>query len=161
MSELELKLRVPDAALASLRSALRAHGAKTVRLQARYFDTADGRLARNHVALRLRHEGRRWTQAAKAAGEGAVHRLEHEVQLTGADARAPAIDPHRHDGSDVAGALAAALEATPVAALADRHAVTFTPTFILLDESGQKQEEFLYAFNRSRVLYWLNQRTRA
>jgi inorganic triphosphatase YgiF len=122
MSELELKLRVPDAALASLRSALRAHGAKTMHLQARYFDTADGRLARNHVALRLRHEGRRWTQAAKAAGEGAVHRLEHEVQLTSADARAPAIDLHRHDGSDVAGALAAALEATPVAALAERHA---------------------------------------
>ncbi len=46
-------------------------------------------------------------------------------------------------------------------ALADRYAVTFTPTFILLDERGQKQEEFLYAFNRNRVLYWLNQRVRA
>jgi len=93
-----------------------------VRLQARYFDTADGRLAHNRVALRLRLEGRRWTQALKAAGEGAVHRLEHEVDLTGADARAPVIDPRRHDGSDAAGALAAALEATPVAALAERHA---------------------------------------
>jgi len=122
MSELELKLRVPDAALASLRRALRARGAKTVRLQARYFDTADGRLARHRVALRLRHEGRRWMQALKAAGEGAVHRLEHEVHLTGVDARTPAIDPHRHDGSDVAGALAAALKATSVAALAERHA---------------------------------------
>lgn len=46
-------------------------------------------------------------------------------------------------------------------ALADRYAITFTPTFILLDERGQKQEEYLYAFNRNRVLYWLNQRTRA
>lgn len=45
--------------------------------------------------------------------------------------------------------------------LSDRYAVTFTPTFILLDERGQKQEEFLYGFNRNRVLYWLNQRTRA
>lgn len=46
-------------------------------------------------------------------------------------------------------------------ALADRYSVTFTPTFILLDERGQKQEEYLYAFNRNRVLYWLNQRARA
>lgn len=46
-------------------------------------------------------------------------------------------------------------------ALADRYHITFTPTFILLDEAGRKQEEFLYAFNRNRVLYWLNQRARA
>lgn len=122
MSELEVKLRVPDAALASLRSALRAHGARMVRLQARYFDTADGRLARHRVALRLRLEGRRWTQALKADGEGAVHRLEHEVHVTGSAAQAPPIDLHRHDGSDAASALAAALQTTPVAALAERHA---------------------------------------
>ena len=94
----------PDAALTSLRHALRAHGARTVRLQARYFDTADGRLARHRVALRLRLEGRRWTQALKAAGDGAVHRLEHEVRVTSADARTPAIDPRRHDGSEAASA---------------------------------------------------------
>jgi thiol-disulfide isomerase/thioredoxin len=46
-------------------------------------------------------------------------------------------------------------------ALADRYGVTFTPTFILLDEDGRKQQEFLYAFNRTRVLYWLHQRARA
>ncbi len=120
MSELELKLRVPDAALASLRRALRAHGAKTVRLQARYFDTADGRLAHHRVALRLRQEGRRWTQALKAAGEGAVHRLEHEVPVAGVPA--PAIDLHRHDGSEAADVLAAALQAAPLTALAERHA---------------------------------------
>jgi hypothetical protein len=40
--------------------------------------------------------------------------------------------------------------------LADRYAVTFTPTFILFNERGQQEEEFLFAINRARVLYWLN-----
>jgi hypothetical protein len=40
--------------------------------------------------------------------------------------------------------------------LADRYAVTFTPTFILFNERGQPEEEFLFAINRARVLYWLN-----
>jgi inorganic triphosphatase YgiF len=122
MSELELKLAVPDAALQSLRQALRAHGARAMRMQARYFDTADGRLAQHRVALRLRLEGRRWTQALKAPGDGAIHRFEHEVRVTSAGTRAPAIDSRRHDGSDAAAKLAAALDATPVAALAERHA---------------------------------------
>src|SRR5262245_51805701 len=65
MAELELKFRVPDAALASLREALRAHGARSLHLQARYLDTADGRLAQQRVALRLRKEGRLWLQAIK------------------------------------------------------------------------------------------------
>ena len=42
------------------------------------------------------------------------------------------------------------------AALADRYGVTFTPTFILFNEHGEREEEFLFALNRARVLYWLN-----
>ena len=122
MSELEVKLRVPDTALPSLRNALRAHGAKPLRLQARYFDTADGRLARQEVALRLRLEGRRWMQTLKATGKGAVHRLEHEAHVARVRNQVPVIDVHRHDGSDAGNALAAALRATPAAALAERHA---------------------------------------
>jgi hypothetical protein len=41
-------------------------------------------------------------------------------------------------------------------ALADRYGVTFTPTFILFNERGQREEEFVFAINRARVLYWLN-----
>ncbi|HEY6511490.1 MAG TPA: CHAD domain-containing protein [Burkholderiaceae bacterium] len=122
MAELELKFRGPDGALASLHDALRAHGATSQRLQARYFDTADGQLARQRVALRLRKEGRLWLQAVKAAGDGAVHRLEHEVRVPTRAGRMPAIDPHRHDGSDAGRALDAALHATPGAALIERHA---------------------------------------
>jgi len=40
--------------------------------------------------------------------------------------------------------------------LADRYGVTFTPTFILFNERGQQEEEFVFAINRARVLYWLN-----
>jgi triphosphatase len=121
MSELELKFRVPDAALPSLRNALRAHGARAVRLQARYFDTADGRLAQHELALRLRLEGRRWVQTLKAAGEGAVHRLEHEVRVPGVGSRVPTIDPHRHHGSEAGKQLSEALQAVPASALAERH----------------------------------------
>ncbi len=122
MSELELKLAVPDAVLPSLRHALRAHGARSVRLQARYFDTVDGRLGRNRVALRLRLEGRRWMQTLKTPGEGAVHRLEDEVRVPGAGASSPAVDPHRHDGSDAGTLLHAALQGASASALAERHA---------------------------------------
>jgi len=41
-------------------------------------------------------------------------------------------------------------------ALADRYGVTFTPTFILFNERGEREEEFVFALNRARVLYWLN-----
>ena len=122
MSELELKLRVPDASLASLRNALRAHGARSVRMRAHYFDTADGRLARNRVALRLRLEGRQWLQTLKTAGVGAVHRLEHEVRVAGSGAGTPTIDLHHHDGSDAGKLLHAALLTAPTSALAERYA---------------------------------------
>ena len=40
-------------------------------------------------------------------------------------------------------------------ALADRYGVTFTPTFLLFNQEGEKVDEFLYALNRARVVYWL------
>jgi len=41
-------------------------------------------------------------------------------------------------------------------ALADRYNVTFTPTFILFNQQGEKVDEFLYALNRARVVYWVD-----
>lgn len=79
--EFELKFLVPRKARAVLRAALGERGAKPERrrLVARYFDTADRRLARTGMSLRLRREGRRWVQTLKAGGEAALARFEHEV----------------------------------------------------------------------------------
>ena len=43
--------------------------------------------------------------------------------------------------------------------LANLYNITFTPTFLLFNSRGEKEDEFLYAIDRSRVLYWLNQQT--
>lgn len=43
--------------------------------------------------------------------------------------------------------------------IANRYAVTFTPTFVLLHGNGLKDEEFTLILDRPRVLYWLDQQT--
>jgi thiol-disulfide isomerase/thioredoxin len=43
--------------------------------------------------------------------------------------------------------------------LADRYGVTLTPTFLLLNGAGLKDEEFTLVLDRARVLYWLDQQT--
>jgi len=40
--------------------------------------------------------------------------------------------------------------------LTQRYRVTYTPTFLLFNARGEKEDEFLYALDRSRVLYWLD-----
>lgn len=122
MTELELKFCVPDAALASLRHALRAHGARRLRLRAHYFDTACGALAGARIALRLRLEGRRWVQTLKAAGDGAVHRLEHEVRVRGAAGRRPELDLALHAGTEAGERLTAALQTAADPQLIEQHA---------------------------------------
>lgn len=122
MTELELKFCVPETVLASLREALLARGARRVRLRAHYFDTACAALARHRVALRLRLEGRRWVQTLKAAGAGAVHRLEHEVHVPGSPRERPALDPARHEGTAAGTQLAAALRDAADPRLVEQHA---------------------------------------
>jgi inorganic triphosphatase YgiF len=122
MTELELKFIVPAQALASLQQDLQARGARAVRLRAHYFDTADMALARHRAALRLRLEGRQWVQTLKAAGAGAVHRLEHEVRVPGRPGQRPALDPARHAGSPAAAGLAEALRAAADPKLIELHA---------------------------------------
>lgn len=65
MVELELKFSIDEAQLNSLSQGLRAHGARTVRLNAQYYDTADFQLARHRLSLRLRKEGRDRTEIAR------------------------------------------------------------------------------------------------
>ena len=97
--EVELKLRLPPACAAAVprhprvRSLQRAR-ARTEDLAATYFDTADGRLARDDIALRIRRVGRRFVQTLKGpataeAGGGLAARAEHEWTLRSGSRRPP------------------------------------------------------------------------
>lgn len=137
MAEVELKFCVPEVELASLRHALQGLGARRTRMRAHYFDTADGALARHRVALRLRLEGRRWMQTLKAVGDGAIHRLEHEVHVPGPASRCPTLDLRRHDGSAAAPLLAAALLTAADATLGEQYATDIWRLHVeMLDAGG-------------------------
>lgn len=109
--EIELKFQVPAASRAAVARAVATARARTVRLQAHYFDTPDGDLAREAVALRLRRENGLWIQTLKAAGPDGVHRLEHNVPLGRArSVQPPPLQLDRHDGHPAADALQRALQ---------------------------------------------------
>ena len=69
-TEIELKLAVPETALAAIRRKLNAYGRQPpVQVASVYFDTADRRLALQHAALRIRRigqgSGAQWIQTLK------------------------------------------------------------------------------------------------
>lgn len=43
--------------------------------------------------------------------------------------------------------------------IADRYGISFTPTFVLFNSIGVREEEFTLVLDRARVLYWLDQQT--
>lgn len=43
--------------------------------------------------------------------------------------------------------------------LAERYRVTFTPSFLLFNSYGSKEDEFTLVLDRARVIYWLDQQT--
>lgn len=81
MHEIELKFQVPAERREAVRRALATRTAVQEALQATYFDTPARALARRRAAVRIRREGPRWVQTAKAAGDDLLGRLEHEVDL--------------------------------------------------------------------------------
>ncbi|RPH64458.1 MAG: CYTH and CHAD domain-containing protein [Burkholderiales bacterium] len=101
--EFELKFLVPRGGRSAVRAALGERGAtlETRHLVARYFDTADRRLARAGMSLRLRREGRRWMQTLKAGREGSLARFEHEVLRPDAT-----VDAAAHAGTSAGDRLA-------------------------------------------------------
>ena len=113
MPEFELKFQVPSGRVDAVAAAVRRGAVEEQRLQARYFDTREQALAAKHVALRLRKEGRRWVQTAKAPGAHAFERLEHEVPLP--PGAAPQLDLARHTGEPVGDCLREALGGNPAA----------------------------------------------
>lgn len=80
-SEVEFKFNVLQDGLEAVRAKLQSVSPEQVELRAYYFDTPDGAFASKGVVLRLRQEGRNWSQTAKAKGAGPLARLEHEIEL--------------------------------------------------------------------------------
>ncbi len=102
MTEFELKFEIPPANLKSVAAAVWAGKAMRQRLQASYFDTADGALAACGIVVRLRKEGRRWVQTAKGPAADLLERLEHNVALPLQSAGTmPMLDLSRHRGTPV------------------------------------------------------------
>lgn len=109
MFEAVLKLQVPPPRRAALMRLLAgprastahtAHTPYTARLHALYFDTADARLARAGLVLRLSAEDGVWRQGLmRRHGEAWQRGAAHEVVLGGGGAGAPRIDARRHEGT--------------------------------------------------------------
>jgi triphosphatase len=86
--EIELKLRLPPAALAALRADPLWGGTRAThhQLDNIYFDTPQRALAQARIGLRLRSDGKRWLQTAKGGGNsraGLHQREEIEFPVAG------------------------------------------------------------------------------
>ena len=112
MTEFELRFQLPTERAAGVMRALARGKVTRRRLDAEYYDTTDQALARRGVTVRLRKEGRRWVQTAKAAGESLLHRLEHSivVQAAGTARAVPAVNWRLHEGTPVGDLIAEILE---------------------------------------------------
>jgi inorganic triphosphatase YgiF len=109
--EIEFKFQIPADRLAALKADLRSAPTRRTRLRARYFDTADGTLAAHGAVLRLRQEGDRWVQTAKALGDGPLHRLEHNADLGPVQGiEPPRPDVRRHADTPVGERIARLLD---------------------------------------------------
>ena len=109
-TEAELKFMVPPRQLDALAADMRQGQVRVRRLLAIYYDTVDGRLGASHVSVRLRREGRRWIQTAKAQTSDPLRRLEHNVVLRAPRAlEVPALDLSLHDGTPAGLAIRAAV----------------------------------------------------
>jgi inorganic triphosphatase YgiF len=121
MTEVELKFQVPPDARNALRDAVMARQPTRIHLRARYFDRADGTLARSGISLRLRLEDGVWVQTLKAPARGAADRQEHEVQLDTAASAEPDLDIARHAGTEAGARLLSALGSEKATGLQESH----------------------------------------
>ncbi|OZI72346.1 CYTH and CHAD domain-containing protein [Bordetella genomosp. 12] len=101
MSEQELKLHVPAAAVDGVKQEIAARQATRLPLRAMYFDTPERELVRARIALRLRQEGDTWVQTVKMPGANAISRIELNHIRPG-----PVLDLSVYAGTEVGDALA-------------------------------------------------------
>ena len=114
MIEFELKFEIPPTSLKDVVVAMLGSKAFRQRLQARYFDTPDGALARCGVVVRLRKEGKRWVQTAKGPTADLLERLEHNADSPLQGIRTvPTLDLLRHRGTPIGKLIDRALGLKP------------------------------------------------
>ncbi|KWT97338.1 MULTISPECIES: CYTH and CHAD domain-containing protein [unclassified Variovorax] len=112
MTEFELKFQVDPHDRAAVEGAVARGRSTRERLQALYYDTADGALAAQRIVLRIRKEGPRWVQTAKAPGANTLERHEHNVAIETAKASdVPLPRLERHAGTPVGALIDKALRA--------------------------------------------------
>ena len=133
-TEIELKFRIPGHRLAAVRRAVHTATAVVEPLAAVYLDTPGQHLAAARMALRLRREGAQWVQTLKAEGASALQRLEHNVPLPGL--HRPALDTHRHDGTEAGEALHRLMAQAGQPMLQARYATDVQRTRRLLRSGG-------------------------
>lgn len=140
MAELELKFQVPPLARAAVQRALKAGKLQRLHLQARYFDTADGLLAAQGLALRLRQEGRAWVQTLKGSTGHLAQREEHDVALGAIGRGGPSLDVQRHHDSAVGQTLLRLLQEHPEAELKQVYATDVWRTHRVATRGGARIE---------------------
>ncbi len=94
--EIEFKFLIPAHRLEGVEAALQQGPFTACRMEAHYFDTPGGDLARHGIAWRVRNEGGAWVQTVKTLGDGPLARGEHNapVPRPADPAGIPRPDPH-------------------------------------------------------------------
>ena len=127
MNEFELKFEIPAQRLPQIVAAVHAKKAQLQILQACYFDTKDGALAKNGLTLRMRKEGNDWVQTAKGLTGNSLERLEHNVEIGSSKSNVsgnkiasskpsshmPSIDLSRHADEKIGKLIMSALKIKP------------------------------------------------
>ncbi len=148
MPEIELKFTVAPDRATSVEATLRRAGSRLTRIESRYFDTADGRLADARLSLRLRRAEGAWEQTLKAAGPVSAVRDEETVLRTGDwGPDGPPVDPSLHRGTAAGKALAKAL-GRPAEPLQQAYASFVRRRTIEVDCEGSRVE---VAFDQGEI----------
>jgi inorganic triphosphatase YgiF len=110
MPEIELKFAIAPERIARVRAEAR-RDSERVPMTAAYFDSADGCLFDAGISWRLRDEGGRWVQTAKAPGSTAPDREEHNAPRTSASVKGRKFQPDLalHEGTPAGAAVHEAL----------------------------------------------------
>lgn len=164
MSEFELKFQIDPPQLADIESAVEGYASRPLRMVARYYDTADRRLTRQGLSLRIRREGDRWLQTLKGTTSSSMLRLEDNVprEVSGSGSGAgsgpgsdsgsddgPAVDPALHVDGEASRRLHEALAGQATKGGAD--AATAAVPLVCLYASDFSRRRFELAGQDCRV----------